>query len=105
MRKTLMAATLVIAMSLTAGATFAATPTEQPQVTTPNASSVTQPRLVSQYLADEIFLPASGVAQASVFAAFGPYPGVCSVTCEECYGSCPPDPDTGLRQSCTYACY
>ena len=102
MCKTLMAAALAIPMALMAASTFAATPARQPQLFTPALAA--QNRQVPQYLADEIFLPAPGVAPAS---SFGPniYYGVCSMTCEECYGSCPPDPDTGFRQSCVTACY
>jgi hypothetical protein len=102
MRRTLIAAALAISMAVMAVPPFASTPAKQPQVLTP--SPVAQTRLVSQSLADEIFLPAPDVAPAPVFAVIR---GVCSVTCAECYGpyDCPPDPDTGLRQSCTHACY
>ena len=98
MRKTLMAAALAIPMALLAVSTFAATPARQPRLFTPNVAT----RQASQYLADEIFLPASGVTPAPVFATV--YYGVCSITCEECYGWCPPEPDTGFRQVCTFAC-
>ncbi|HEV7786709.1 MAG TPA: hypothetical protein VGQ28_15290 [Thermoanaerobaculia bacterium] len=101
MRKTLMATTLALAMALTAVSGFAATPAAQPQIATPNLSPVVQPRLVSEYLADTIFLAAPGVAPAPVSAVFR---GVCNISCQECYGSCPRDPDSGLRQTCTFAC-
>jgi hypothetical protein len=96
MRKTLMTAALAISMALMAVSTFAAIPAEQQRLFTP--AYVATP-LVPQYLADEIFLPAPGVAPAPVFAIFR---GVCSISCEECYGSCPTF--AGRRQSCTFAC-
>ncbi|HEX3557185.1 MAG TPA: hypothetical protein VIA62_28500 [Thermoanaerobaculia bacterium] len=98
MRKTLMTAALAIPMALLAVSAFAATPTEQPQSFTPAYVATGQ---VSQYLADEIFLPAS---PAPVFAVIY---GVCSSTCDECYSSndCPRLEGSGLRQTCTYACY
>jgi len=96
MRKTLMAAALAIPMAFMAVSTFAAIPAEQPQSFTPAHVATDQ---VSQYLADEIFLPAPGAASAPVFAITR---GVCNITCEECYGSCPPVGN--LRQTCTWAC-
>ena len=93
MHKTLLAAALAIPMALLAVSTFAATPAKQPQSFTP-AHVATD--LVPQYLADEIFLPAS---PTPVFAITQ---GVCNITCEECYGSCPPVGN--LRQTCTWAC-
>jgi hypothetical protein len=102
MRKTLLAAALAIPMALLAVSTFAATPAETPHFFTPAYGN--QTRLVAQDLAAEIFLPVPGVAPAPGFAAFVTYPGVCSVTCEECYGpgDCPSYP--GMRQYCAGAC-
>jgi hypothetical protein len=98
MRKTFMAATLALAMALTAVAGFAATP--KSQAATPNLSPAVQPLQISETLAKEIFLPSPG-EPAPALAVFR---GVCSISCQECYGSCPRDPDTGLRQTCTFAC-
>ncbi|MEA2604882.1 MAG: hypothetical protein QOF89_5874 [Acidobacteriota bacterium] len=96
MRKTLMTATLAISMALMAVSTFAAIPAEPQRLFTP---AYVAPPLVPQVLADEIFLPAPGVEPAPVFTIFR---GVCNISCEECYGSCPTF--AGLRQTCTFAC-
>ncbi|HEX4964365.1 MAG TPA: hypothetical protein VF173_26345 [Thermoanaerobaculia bacterium] len=100
MRKILMAVALAIPMALMAASAFAA-PAEQPQVPTP--AQANQTRLVSQNLADEIFLPAPDVAPPAVPAAFW---GVCNLTCLRCFSAsgCPVDPDTGRHQSCVFAC-
>jgi len=102
MHKTLLAAALAIPMALLAVSTLAATPAEKPHFFTP--AQGTQTRLSAQELAAEIFLPAPGAAPAPAFAAVVTYPGVCSVTCEECYGpnDCPSYP--GMRQYCAGAC-
>ena len=103
MRKTLMAAALAIPMALLTVSTLAATPAEQPQAPTPIHAA--QTRLVSQYLTDEIFLPTPELAPAPAFSAFGVITyGVCSVTCEECYGPYDCPSFAGIRQYCTYAC-
>ena len=67
MRKTLMAAALAIPMALMAVSTFAAPPAKQAKLFTPTHVAT---HLMAQYLADEIFLPATGVAPASSFAPF-----------------------------------
>jgi len=102
MRKTLLAAALAIPMALLAVSTFAATLPGTPRLFTP--AHGTQARLVAQDLAAEIFLPAPGAAPTPALAALTVYPGVCSVTCQECYGpgDCPPD--GGIRQYCASAC-
>jgi hypothetical protein len=101
MRKTLRAVALAIPTALMAVSTIAAIPAGRLQV--PAHPWAAQACSLSQELADEIFLPAPEVAPPPFIAAFY---GVCSVTCAECYGprDCPPDPDTGAHQYCTYAC-
>jgi hypothetical protein len=88
-------------MVLVAASAFAAAPVKRPQVHLHAWSA--QTCLMSQDLAEEIFLPVPADAATPFEVMFY---GVCSVTCEDCYGpgSCPPDPDTGLRQYCAYAC-
>ena len=85
-----------LALGLLAASAFAAAPAMQIQPVGANTP------LVTKTVVDEIFAPAPGVQPASSVAFV--IRGVCSVTCQPCFGTCPRDPDTGLHQSCVSAC-
>lgn len=101
MRKAFMAATLALAMSLTAASGYAAT--TKSSETTPNLSPAVQPLQVSETLAKEIFLAAPG-AKVKPVAGLIDW-GVCSWTCEPCnnFWGCPKD-EFGHFQSCLSEC-
>lgn len=86
---------LVVALALLAASAFAATPVAQPQI--PGA---TAPR-VSTTAVNEIFSP---LPSAQPAAAVFLIRGVCNLTCQPCFGTCPVDPDTGRHQICVGAC-
>lgn len=87
---------LAVALALLAVSAFAATPAPQPQL--PGAMAPA----ASTTLVNEIFSPlpsASSQPAATLLIR-----GVCNLTCQPCFGSCPVDPDTGRHQTCVSAC-
>lgn len=104
MQGKLMAAILAIDLAIFLTPAFAAAPEDQTPIFASSMSAMSASNATS---APE----ASGLpAELRLSSPFDyPYYGFCSQTCQDCeaYGSglfnnsCPPDPLTGLRQSCT----
>ncbi len=92
--------TLSLAMlfAITTLPAYAASPSPQP------AATPAQQPVAAAILLESILAP-GGVPAPVDLSLTNPYIGYCSATCAQCFSSaptpCPPDPDTGLRQSCT----